>query len=283
MTPSIPYVDIPPLHLFGPIGPIGEISIKPFGTLVAVGVYIGIELARKQGDRYKLDAATLSSFIWYILAGGFIGGHVLDTIFYRPAHVMSSPLSLLRIWDGQSSFGGFTGAFIGLLVWRYRFKASALRYADVVASAFPAAWVFGRMGCSVAHDHPGLRSDIWLAVAYPNGGRFDLGFVEMLLTIPLAITFLALMKKPRPPGFYLGIMCTAYAPVRFALDFLRAQDVPGADPRYAGLTPAQWACLILLAAGLYCARRAAGMAEQVELWHPAHAADPAAGEKPAET
>jgi phosphatidylglycerol---prolipoprotein diacylglyceryl transferase len=283
MAPSIPYVEIPPLHLFGPIGPIGEISIKPFGTLVALGVYIGIELARKQGDRYKLDAATLSSFIWYILAGGFIGGHVLDTIFYRPAHVVSDPLSLLRIWDGQSSFGGFTGAFVGLVIWRYRFKASAIRYADIVASAFPAAWVFGRMGCSVAHDHPGLRSDLWLAVAYPAGGRFDLGFLEMLLTIPLAITFLAMMKKPRPPGFYLGIMCTAYAPVRFALDFLRARDVSGADPRYAGLTPAQWACVLLLAAGLYCARHAAGMAEKVELWHPAHVADPTVGEKPAET
>jgi phosphatidylglycerol:prolipoprotein diacylglycerol transferase len=282
MSPSIPYVDIPPLHLFGPVGPIGEISIKPFGTLVAVGVYIGIELARKQGERYKLDAATLSSFIWYILAGGFIGGHVLDTIFYRPEHVINAPLSLLRIWDGQSSFGGFTGAFIGLVVWRRRFKASALKYADVVASAFPAAWVFGRMGCSVAHDHPGMRSDIWLAVAYPGGGRFDLGFIEMALTIPLAITFLSLMKRPRPPGFYIGIMCTSYAPVRFALDFLRARDVSGADPRYAGLTPAQWACLILLSAGLYFSYRTAGLAEHVESWHPAHAGDPDAREKTAE-
>jgi phosphatidylglycerol---prolipoprotein diacylglyceryl transferase len=282
MTPSIPYVEIQPLHLFGPWGPIGEVSIKPFGTLVAVGVYIGIELARKQGERYKLDATTLSSFIWYILAGGFVGGHVLDTIFYRPAMVLSSPLSLLRIWDGQSSFGGFTGAFIGLLVWRYRFKASALRYADVVASAFPAAWVFGRMGCSVAHDHPGLRSDLWLAVAYPGGGRFDLGFMEMALTIPLALAFLSLMKKPRPPGFFIGVMCICYAPVRFALDFLRATDVPGADPRYAGFTPAQWACMLLLGAGIFFVRRAAVLAAHVELWHPAYQPDPEPAAKPAE-
>jgi phosphatidylglycerol---prolipoprotein diacylglyceryl transferase len=279
MTPSIPYIDIPPLHLFGPAGPIGEVSIKPFGTMVAIGVFIGIELARKQGNRLKLDEATLSSFIWYILAGGFVGGHVLDTIFYRPEHLVSSPLSLLWIWDGQSSFGGFTGAFIGLVIWRRRFKASALRYADVVASAFPAAWVFGRTGCSIAHDHPGMPSDLWLAVAFPGGGRFDLGLMEMVLTIPLAITFLLLVKKPRPPGFFIGTMCVAYAPIRFGLDFLRARDVSGADPRYAGLTPAQWACMILLAAGIYFVRHAARMAECVESWHPAHAIDPSAGEK----
>jgi phosphatidylglycerol:prolipoprotein diacylglycerol transferase len=100
------------------------------------------------------------------------------------------------------------------------------------------------------------------------------------LTIPLAIAFLSLMKKPRPPGFYIGIMCTSYAPVRFALDFLRARDVSGADPRYAGLTPAQWACLILLSAGLYFSFRTARLAEHVERWHPAHAPDPDASEKP---
>ena len=35
--------------------------------------------------------------------------------------------------------------------------------------------MFGRMGCSIAHDHPGLESDLWFAVQYPHGGRFDLG------------------------------------------------------------------------------------------------------------
>ena len=123
-------------------------------------------------------------------------------------------------------------------------------YADVIASSFPAAWVFGRIGCSVAHDHPGLPSDAWFAVQYPGGGRFDLGLYEMLLTIPLALAFLWLRKKPRPWGFYVGAITIAYAPVRFALDFLRVADpiaesgglVAAVDPRYAGLTPAQWAC-----------------------------------------
>ncbi|HEY4102249.1 MAG TPA: prolipoprotein diacylglyceryl transferase family protein, partial [Polyangiaceae bacterium] len=120
---------------------------------------------------------------------------------------------------------------------------------------FPAAWVFGRMGCSVAHDHPGIASDLWFAVQYPGGGRFDLGLYEMLLTIPLALAFLYLRRKPRPWGFYLGAMSIAYAPVRFALDFLRVKESNGlsgaVDPRYGGLTPAQWACFALLGAGVY--------------------------------
>lgn len=278
MTPLIPFINIPPLHILGPLEiPLGsgapfsmpEVSIKPFGTLVAIGVYIGTELIKRQGERFKLDAKVLSSFVLYLLVGGFVGGHVFDTIFYHPEHIVSSPMSLLAVWDGQSSFGGFTGAFLGLLYWRYKFKMSTLVYADVVASAFPTGWVFGRTGCSVAHDHPGMLSDAWFAVQYPGGGRFDLGLYEMLFTIPLAVTFLFLMRRPRPPGFYLGIMCMAYAPTRFALDFLRVQEKDygrAADPRYAGLTPAQWGCLLLLAAGVTLAYRAARTAEKGRAW-----------------
>ena len=74
---------------------------------------------------------------------------------------------------------------------------------------------------------------------------------------PLALTFLILRRKPRLWGFYGGILCAFYAPLRFLLDFLRERSevlVPGvvatADARYLGLTPAQWACLPLFALGV---------------------------------
>ena len=41
-----------------------------------------------------------------------------------------------------------------------------------------------------------------------------------------------------------------YAPVRFAMDFLRIHESDNADPRYGHLTPAQWACVALFAFGL---------------------------------
>jgi len=258
-APAIPYLQIPelviiPKGLFGGFPP-GAFSIKPFGTLVAIGVYLGSVLATRQGKRLGLHERVMTSFVTWVLVVGFLGGHMLDVIFYYPGKVLKDPLSLLYIWEGLSSFGGFSGAIIGGFLWKWRYKASILPYADVIASSFPAAWVFGRMGCSVAHDHPGLASDAWFAVQYPGGGRFDLGLYEMLLTIPLALAFLWLRKKPRPWGFYVGAITIAYAPVRFALDFLRVNEETGVDaavdPRYAGLTPAQWACFGLLGLGIY--------------------------------
>ncbi len=34
-----------------------------------------------------------------------------------------------------------------------------LPFADLILSVFPVAWVFGRSGCSVVHDHPGMKAD----------------------------------------------------------------------------------------------------------------------------
>jgi len=284
LEPLIPYIHIPnlvifPQGYFGGNFPPAPFSIKPFGTLVAIGVYLGAYLAVKQGKRVGLDERALTSFIFWVVGVGFVGGHVLDTLFYYPGRVLQDPLSLVRLWDGLSSFGGFVGGITGALLWRWRYKAAILPYADVVASAFPAAWVFGRAGCASAHDHPGLHSTAWFAVQYPGGGRLDLGLYEMLLTIPLALTFFWLRKKRRPWGFYIAIMSLAYAPTRFALDFLRARDVFGADVRYDSLTPAQWACFGLLGFGVFMfwyTMRRAGSLEAIEAPRPpARLAEPA--------
>ncbi len=263
-APLIPYIPVPeltllPARLLGGFPP-APVSIKPFGALVATGVYLGAYLTLRRAKRIGLDERAMSSFIGWSLGIGFIGAHVLDELLYYPERLVNDPLSLLRLWDGLSSFGGFTGAVIGMLVWRARFGVPALPYADNFMAMLPTGWFFGRAGCATAHDHPGLLSDSWLAVQYPGGGRFDLGLLEMLLTLPLMLGFLWLARKPRPWGFFSAIACISYAPLRFALDFLREHDaVPGdihgaIDPRYFYLTPAQWECFALLGLGIVLLR-----------------------------
>lgn len=260
--PLIPYISLPEIHLgisldLPYVGHF-EPTIKPFGTLVALGVYIGSILSVKRAAQRGLDPRKMSEFFFWVVGIGFVGAHVFDALFYHPHRVLKDPLYLFMLWDGLSSYGGFVGAMIGGFAFKFVKKENILPYSDVGGSAFTWGWVFGRAGCSVVHDHPGRLSDAWFAVRYPfrHGviGRFDLGLYEFLLTIPLAIAVSILWnRRARPWGFYVGLICTAYAPVRFFLDFLREEEigvVPG-DPRYGGLTPAQWQSFGLLALGLY--------------------------------
>ena len=277
--PLIPYITLPELpllgrhtiHALGQTFDIGPWSIKPFGTLVAAGVYLGAMLTMRYAKRWQMNTEALSRFIFWVVAWGFVGGHVLDEIFYHPEQVLRDPVSLIKIWAGLSSFGGFTGAMLGVFAFKFHFHIKRIMpFVDVLGAAFPLGWVFGRAGCSVVHDHPGLPSKLWFAVQYPDGsgGRFDLGLYEMLFALLLLIAALWLARRPKPPGFFVGFTMLAYAPVRFALDFLRVRPtdagISEADPRYFMLTPAQWACFAMSAGAFYllykaCASEQAGV------------------------
>ena len=90
--------------------------------------------------------------------------------------------------------------------------------------------------------------------------------MELALTIPLAlaITWLWRREPKRAVGIYLGVFLTAYGAFRFFLDFLRVPyDDPyfgsgTTDPRYAGLTFAQWICFVALGFGVYFLSRSVG-------------------------
>ena len=195
---------------------------------------------------------------------------------------------------GLSSFGGFTGALAGALAWKYmhiaerppgsfpwpRFTRRAeplaiLTYCDAVMSVFPVAWTFGRSGCSVVHDHPGALASpgALFAVAYPshpvlaalgihflygNAPRYDLGTLEPIFAAHLAVAFALTWYRRVRPGAYLVAGAFAYAPVRFAMDFLRLPEAEGGDARYAGLTPAQWGGILLVAFGVISLARVIG-------------------------
>lgn len=339
--------------------------LQPFGLLVATGVIIGTILAVRRGRMMGFDVDKLNSFITWMLVMGFICGHVLDDLFYHPHKVLERPWGLLMLWEGLSSFGGFTGALIGIVMWKYltlrtvaripqgigRVIAAAFAgalvylilgnapqfanmsdafhygvpvvagifgwtsvgpdgiaiyvfarrktpeaifaFADLILSVFPVAWIFGRSGCSSVHDHPGALATkgALFAVEYPRGfppgmspeavansiaarpeqykaitkttflgfielyhgdlPRYDLGLLELMFTICLAGLLALTWRKKVITGTYVAATALAYAPVRFAMDFLRITDGDVADPRYGHLTPAQWECVALFAWGLY--------------------------------
>ncbi|MGC4065370.1 MAG: prolipoprotein diacylglyceryl transferase [Polyangiaceae bacterium] len=252
----IPYVTLSDWRLieanaWGDGWPSEAVALRPFGTLVVLAVAIGVLLTLTEARRRSLPNNHVVSFVYYVVLGGFIGGHLFELVFYAPDVLMVRPAHVLAIAEGQSSFGGFLGATVGAFLFRRVHGVALMPLAEVVASAFPSAWIVGRMGCAIAHDHPGILSTSWFAVAYPAGGRLDLGLLEAAATVPLAMAFLILRRRRRPFRAYVAVMCLYYAPLRFLLDFLRATDVLDPDRRYLALTPAQWGCVLLFGVGLY--------------------------------
>lgn len=106
----------------------------------------------------------------------------------------------------------------------------------------------------MAGDHPGSRLDAWFAYPYPDGGRHNLGLYEMIFTALVIVPANLVLHRKRPPaGTVLAMDCLLYGGGRFALDFLRATDRAGSDPRYLGLTLAHYCSLAIFVFGAVCA------------------------------
>lgn len=228
---------------------LGPLTLAPFGPLVSLGVLFGIHLMHRWAERFALDWDRVFAAVGWMLVIGFVGSHLLDVAMYNPQDFLD-PRVVLDFRSGYSSFGGFVcGGLAAYLAFR-RGGVPVLQGLECTLYGFIGGWLFGRLACFSVHDHPGLPTSFFLGVAMDGVRRHDLGFYELLYTIVLFAAVYATTLRRRYDGYVVALAATSYAPVRFALDFLRVRDAT-----YAGLTPAQWACFPLLAIGLYFVAR----------------------------
>lgn len=265
---AIPYLQIPSLP------PHSNIAIHPFGVLVATGILVGAWLTRRRGTKLGLQDEMVRSMIFWSVFTGFVVAHAIDVFVYQEGDLGKKLLALLDPRSGLSSMGGFAGAVLGLWLWCKKNGQEVMAYADSLAFGLALGWMFGRLGCFVAHDHPGDLTQFFLGVDYPcrrppcapvegwvfTGATFrrhDLGLYEAIIAAALS-TFYLVMERLRPrKGFFVAAIALYYGPVRFFLDYLRASDVEGADPRWLGLTPAQYAAIGVTLIGVLLAVRVA--------------------------
>ncbi len=287
-----PFVTCDTLHL-------GPIPLHAWGVIGAFGFALWDWAATWQARRLGYDLRELRALqIWGVVVGA-ICAHVLDVLFYAPEELLRRPWAIFLLWERLSSMGGFIGCVIGGVLWKfYRWERAGLRIrlvrraepmpllplADVIVSALPLGFTFGRAACAITHDHPGVQAPATelFAVAFPRGPndgltaiygplrvfhgsdpRYDLGLLECLYLAVVAIVIGVLWaRKRRPPvGAFAAGVCVAYGLVRFGLDFLRAPEDQAGDRRLGALTFAQWSCIAMVAAGVGLAFHARRLAQ----------------------
>jgi phosphatidylglycerol---prolipoprotein diacylglyceryl transferase len=252
----IPYLHIPPLRLFGFEAPFFTV----FALLAAVaGIVVSLWRAKELGVSRPM---VVWSLVW-LAAGITVGAHLVSVLLYFPHWIARDPLVMLKLWEGMSSFGGFLGGFVAGMLYVKRWEIPAGPLADVHIFGALACLTVGRMGCSIAHDHPGRETDFFLAVqGWPSSGavldstrelgfytegltRHDLGLYELLFLLVLSALVFALRRFEPVERFHVILVLGLYAPVRFAFDFLRT-----ADPHYLGLTPGQWFSIVMFSGAM---------------------------------
>ncbi|HEY6100837.1 MAG TPA: prolipoprotein diacylglyceryl transferase [Anaeromyxobacter sp.] len=243
----IPWFEFPTLRL-------GPFSIQSFGVLSALGILLAVQISARTAARMGKDPRIVLDYAVAGVLAGIVFGHLVHLLFYHPEE-LSDPVRIFKVWEGLSSTGGLLGGVVAAVVFFRRRGARLVEYGDAFAVGVPTGWAVARLGCFSVHDHPGVRTDFPLAVAFPDGVRHDLGLYEAVLLFAIGALAYALRRRGALRGRLLALVAVLYGAGRFLLDFLRARDVVYADARWLGFTFAQYFCVALVAWGVWALAR----------------------------
>jgi phosphatidylglycerol:prolipoprotein diacylglycerol transferase len=180
----------------------------------------------RRAHRQGIGMEETFRFWFWMYVCAMAGAHFYKVLVDDFSIFAADPSLLFRVNAGISSAGALNGGLWPGLLWcRYRGLSwrETLRRLDLAAYVIPVAFLFGRLGCALAHDHPGVPSTSWIAVQFPEGPRLDLGLIEFLFLIGLSALFWILDRRPWPPGFFFGLFGVVYGGFRIWLGTLRLE------------------------------------------------------------
>jgi phosphatidylglycerol:prolipoprotein diacylglycerol transferase len=258
---AIPYTTFPDIEL-------GPLTLRTFGLMVALGVLIGAWIAAMYAERFGVPRDdTYRVGTWMVLAG-IIGSRLTWAATHTDQ--IENPVDVIAIWEGGIQFsGGFICALIvGLPFFRRWRKLLRWQVLDGYALGLSIGLAFGRVGCYAVGEHFGRTTDFFLASRYDGGSVREptLGDVPLVpgttfhntslyefiymvvLFAGMGALVLAARRRGRgvTPGTLVGIFVVYYGVLRFISDSFRVND-----ERVAGMTGAQWMCLVMVPAGLW--------------------------------
>ncbi len=226
------------------------IFFASYGVMCALGVLCALALSLVRVRRMRLNVSFAFVLFVFALSLGLAGAFFTHMVIsYSPSAIVSMlkrGIFLQEYSPGFVYYGGFVFGFLGAYLAARLLRFRLMDYAPAMLPSLPLAHAFGRIGCFMAGCCYGIESSF--GFVYPPGGSapsyIRLFPVQLLETLFLAVICLLLCLYVKKGGKRVVSMYVyLYAPVRFALEFLRGDMHRGI---FLSLSTAQWTSLILL-------------------------------------
>lgn len=204
----------------------GKINIYTHGLLIALGAIFGGAIIFYLAKRENLQRRYLFDLLVYSLFGGIIGARILYVILYY--YQFDNWHEMFLVWHGGlTSFGGLLfGLLTAALILRKRHQ-KVFEWFDIGIIGLLLGWTFGRVGCLLSGDVPGVISNSKIAI----WGQIPVSLFEGIWSLVVAgfLFYLSLSQKEfvqkRPNGFVFFIGLALYFLGRFIVDFWRNEPI----------------------------------------------------------
>ncbi|MCJ7662782.1 MAG: prolipoprotein diacylglyceryl transferase [Desulfobacterales bacterium] len=208
---------------------IGRLTIYSYGFLIAVGIMVGLFLARRQAAQEGIDQDKIVDITFYILLAALIGARLLFVLINFGEYA-DNPLAIFKIWEGGLVFYGGLLPAAAIGIWYIKRLGLPLwQVTDIFAPSLAIGHAFGRIGCFLAGCCYGEACALPWAVTFadprslaPQGIPVHPTQLYSSLSLFALFAFLVFLRKKKTfqgELFWSYIFC--YSVGRFFLEFLR--------------------------------------------------------------
>ena len=154
---------------------LGFLSIRWYSLAYIFGILLGwwygrriiLKITESVGNKFNL--LEFDNLITFLIISIIIGGRLGYVIFYNPQYFISSPLDIIKIWEGGMSFHG---AMIGIIIGTYFFSLKkniqVLFLLDIIACVSPIGIFFGRIANYINGELVGKVTSVSWSVIFPT-------------------------------------------------------------------------------------------------------------------
>jgi prolipoprotein diacylglyceryl transferase len=238
---------------------IGSFQVLYYGLFFAAAMIQGAYFWTGQIVRSGRRVSDAFPLIWMGILGIFIGGRIVDVLFYRFEQFLDDPLILITLGRGGfASHGSTIGILAALWFYAKRYKMPYLEALDRFALSVPLATSLVRMGNFFNSEIVGRPADVPWAVIFsqydrivgmPPTPRHPSQLYEVAIGISVFLILYLTDRKfgeARPRGLMTGLLLISYFTLRFIVEFFKTYQV--LDPSLP-LTMGQFLSLPFVLAG----------------------------------
>tara|TARA_Y100001968_G_scaffold326341_1_gene369208 strand:+ start:9291 stop:10208 length:918 start_codon:yes stop_codon:yes gene_type:complete len=264
---------------------IGPFSLRWYGLLIALSVFIGLRLSTELARRRNLSSSIINDILPILLLSSIIGARIYYVVFewrnfsgdnfWSVINILGITIpipSLLEIWGGGIAIhGALIGGALSITIFCRLKRKSALEVFDVLLPSVALGQAIGRWGNFFNNEAFGIPTDLPWKIYIPLRSRpaiftqneyFHPTFLyESIWNICIFLILLYLFKMDKKtkneiirPGFISSAYLMLYGIGRLWIESLRIDPLCfGGLPPYCseGVRMAQMMSIIFISMGAY--------------------------------
>ncbi len=245
------------------------LPLRWYGLMYLVAFAVAYLLFKYQIREKKLEVTNdeVMNYFFWVIIGLLIGARILATTVYDPTgRYLRKPWLIFWPFDenmrftglaGMSYHGGLIGVIIATIIYCRVKKRSILEWGDMIVTAVPLGYTFGRLGNFINGELYGRVTALPWGMVFPQARRFstgeawvqevardagmEIGPDQTSINLPrhpsqlyeaffegivlFIIMWFIFRKKELVRGVKVGIYMIGYGVFRFLIEYVRQPDI----------------------------------------------------------